>query len=67
MHVDSKLSACYRCLYERLAYLVEVEQHVVAELAGAEELSLFGDLKTICHRDCVEHLQENRIARVGSA
>lgn len=67
VHVDSKLSACHRCLYERLAYLVEVEQHVVAELAGAEELSLFGDLKAVCHRNRVEHLEGSRVARVGSA
>ena len=67
VHVDSIISACHRCLYERLAYLTEVKQHVVAELAGAEQLSLFGDLKTVCHRNCVEHLEGSRGARVGSA
>lgn len=65
-YVDSTISAWRQCLCERLAYLVEMEQHVVAELAGAEQLPLFGDLKTVCHRNCVEHLEGSRVAHVGS-
>lgn len=37
-------------------YLVEVEHHVVAELAGAEQLPLLGDLETVSHGNGVEHL-----------
>lgn len=37
-------------------YLVEVEHHVVAEFACAEELSLLGDLQTVRHRNGVKHL-----------
>ena len=39
-------------------YLVEVEHHVVAELAGAEQLSLLGDLEAVGHRNGVEHLRK---------
>lgn len=37
-------------------YLVEMEHHVVAELAGAEQLALLGDLEAVGHRDGVKHL-----------
>lgn len=46
-------------------YLVEVEHHVVAELAGAEQLSLLGDLEAVGHRNGVEHLgQEGKIEQI---
>lgn len=39
-----------------MEYLVEVEEHVVAEVAGAEKLTLLGDLQAVGHRNGVEHL-----------
>lgn len=38
------------------SYLVEVKQHVIAKLAGAEESSPLGNLKAVGHRDGVENL-----------
>lgn len=46
-------------------YLVEVEHHVVAELAGAEQLSFLGDLEAVGHWDGVEHLSEELIGGTG--
>lgn len=45
-----------------IEYLVEVEEHVVAEVAGAEQLTLLGDLQAIGHRNGVEHLSKIEIA-----
>lgn len=47
-------------------YLVEMEHHVVAELAGAEQLSFLGDLEAVGHRDGVEHLAKEPIGGAGN-
>lgn len=46
-------------------YLVEMEHHVVAELAGAEQLSFLGDLEAVSHWDGVEHLGEESNGAAG--
>lgn len=40
---------------------MEVEHHVVAELAGAEQFSLLGDLEAVGHRNGVEHLRRGKM------
>lgn len=47
-------------------YLVEEEQHMVAEFAGAEEPPLLGDLQAAGHRNGVEHLQDDTWLRSNS-
>lgn len=52
------------CMYT--SYLVEMKHHVVAELAGAEQLPFLGDLEAVGHRDGVEHLTEEPVGEAGT-